>query len=70
MDEMRQTVETLIELDEPEALLTTLKRAAQRKPGERWQRLADALERAEASIENEQRPIAKPDDSEAEEGRT
>jgi hypothetical protein len=69
MDEMRQTVETLIELDEPEALLTTLKRAAQRQKGERWQRLADALERAEASIENEQRPAPMhnppPGDSEA-----
>jgi hypothetical protein len=66
MEQMRETVQHLIDLDEPEALLTALKRAAQRKPGERWQKLADALERAEAAIENEQRPQATPpSDSEA-----
>jgi hypothetical protein len=69
MNELQATVETLIELEEPEALLTTLKRAAQRKPGPRWQRLADALERAEASIENEQKPKAPAaGDDEAETG--
>jgi hypothetical protein len=58
MEQMRETVQHLIDLDEPEALLTALKRAAQRKPGERWQKLADVLERAEAAIENEQQPGA------------
>ena len=36
MDEMQMTVETLIEMDEPEALLETLRRHAGRK-GNRWQ---------------------------------
>jgi hypothetical protein len=56
MELMQETIETLIELDEPEALLTTLKRAAQKQKGERWQKLARALERAEATIENENEP--------------
>ena len=43
MNELRETVETLIELDEPEALLETLRRAAGRKKGERWQTLARVL---------------------------
>jgi hypothetical protein len=56
MEQMQETVETLIDLDEPEALLETLKRAAQRKRGPRWQKLADALGRAQAAMENEQSP--------------
>jgi hypothetical protein len=56
MDEMKETVETLIDLDEPEALLTTLKRAAARQKGERWKRLADALAVAEASLADQQEP--------------
>jgi hypothetical protein len=43
MDELQMTVETLIDLDEPEALLETLKRAAAKKKGERWGKLALAL---------------------------
>jgi hypothetical protein len=42
-----KTVETLIELDEPEALLSTLQRAAARKEGERCAWLALALSTAE-----------------------
>jgi hypothetical protein len=53
MDELQETVETLIELDEPEALLATLRRAADRKKGERWQRLARALSQAETSLDKE-----------------
>jgi hypothetical protein len=51
MNEMQETVETLIDLDEPEALLTTLKRAAQKQKGARWQQLANVLEEAEASLD-------------------
>jgi predicted component of type VI protein secretion system len=43
MDELKETVETLIDLDEPEALLETLKRAAERQKGVQWARLAQAL---------------------------
>ena len=51
MDELQETVETLIDLDEPEAILPTLRRAAARKKGLRWQRLAQVLGEAEASLE-------------------
>jgi uncharacterized protein YceH (UPF0502 family) len=50
MDELKATVDTLVELDEPEALLTTLKRAAQRKPGPRWAKLAQVLAQAEDEL--------------------
>jgi hypothetical protein len=50
MDELQETVETLIDLDEPEALLETLKRAAAKKPGERWRKLAKVLSEAEANL--------------------
>ena len=53
MDELKETVETLIELDEPEALLSTLRRAAQRQKGARWQLLARVLAQAEASMDRE-----------------
>ena len=36
IDELQETVETLIELDEPEAILPTLRRAAERQKGVRW----------------------------------
>jgi len=61
MDELQETVETLIDLDEPEALLATLSRAAARKKGERWQRLARALHRAEASVDWKLDADPKPD---------
>ena len=51
--EMQATVETLIKLDEPEALLATLRHAASRKSGERWQRLTTALLNAEKELEDE-----------------
>jgi hypothetical protein len=51
MDEMRETVETLIDLDEPEALLETLKRAAARQKGVRWSKLALALTFAQDKLE-------------------
>jgi hypothetical protein len=50
MDELKETVDTLIDLDEPEALLETLKRAAQRKKGDRWAKLAEALGCAQAKL--------------------
>jgi hypothetical protein len=52
MDELQETVETLIELDELEALLATLQRAARRKKGERWQELAKLLGEAEVKFLN------------------
>jgi transcriptional regulator with XRE-family HTH domain len=51
MDELQMTVETLIDLDEPEAILPTLRRAARRRKGERWQALARALVGAEAELD-------------------
>jgi len=53
MDELKETVETLIELDEPEAMLSTIRRAAERQKGERWRRVALALAQAQASIDKE-----------------
>jgi hypothetical protein len=47
IDELELTVETLIELDEPEALLETLKRAAALRKGARWAKLAEALSTAQ-----------------------
>jgi len=44
------TVETLIHMDEPEALLATLQRQAKRKPGERWRALARVLGEAEEQL--------------------
>jgi hypothetical protein len=52
MDELKATVETLIEIDEPEALLATLRRTAERRGGHRWERLAKALKDAETSLED------------------
>jgi hypothetical protein len=52
-EELQLTVDTLIELDEPEALLETLQRAASRKKGERWQKLAGALALAEQVMTSE-----------------
>ena len=50
MDELQETVQTLIELDEPEALLATLQRAAARKKGRRWDNLALALTYAQDKL--------------------
>jgi hypothetical protein len=50
MDELQMTVETLIDLDEPEALLATLQRAAARQKGERWDKLALALTYAQDKL--------------------
>lgn len=51
MDELQETVETMIELDEPEALLSTLRKAADRKKGVRWRRLANVLGDAEIALD-------------------
>jgi hypothetical protein len=58
MDELQETVETLIELNEPETILPTLRRAAERQKGVRWQRLALVL--GEAEIKLDQLNNAKP----------
>jgi hypothetical protein len=50
MDELQETVETLIELDEPEAMLATIKRAAERQKGLRWEALAKVLGEAEEQL--------------------
>jgi uncharacterized protein YceH (UPF0502 family) len=47
IDELELTVETLIELDEPEAMLATLTRVARLRKGARWAKLAEALSQAE-----------------------
>lgn len=41
-----RTVETLIDLDEPEALLETLRRAAAKQKGKRWLALTSVLDEA------------------------
>ena len=59
MDELQETVETLIDLDEPEAILPTLRLAAERQKGKRWQALAHVL--GEAEIKLDQLLNAKPE---------
>ena len=55
---LKTTVETLIDLDEPEAILPTLRLAAERQKGKRWQALAHVL--GEAEIKLDQLLNAKP----------
>jgi hypothetical protein len=50
MDELKETVETLIDLDEPEAMLATIRDAATRRKGERWRVVAQALTEALATV--------------------
>ena len=63
MNELRETIETIIELDEPEALLRTLRDAVDRKKGERWHALAKVL--GDAEIQLDQLLEAKPEDKPA-----
>jgi hypothetical protein len=58
MDELQATVDTLIDLDEPEALLATLQRAAARRKGERWDKLALALTYAQDKLAEWGKPAA------------
>jgi hypothetical protein len=58
MDELQDTVETIMDLDEPETILPTLRRAAERRKGVRWQRLAAVL--GEAEVHLDQLTNAKP----------
>jgi len=52
IDELnKETVETLIELNEPEALLSTIGRAAARQKGRRWEALAHVLREAEVQLD-------------------
>ena len=51
MDELQMTVETLVELDEPEALLSTLRRHAARMKDRRWRALATVLGEAEIQLD-------------------
>jgi hypothetical protein len=51
MDELQETVDTLIDLDEPEALLSTLRKAAKRRKGRRWEALASVLDEADWKLD-------------------
>jgi len=53
-----KTMETLIEMDEPEALVATMRRTAEHKKGERWQALADELLKVEIALNARQQPDA------------
>jgi hypothetical protein len=66
MDELKETVETLIEMDEPEAMLATLQRAARRRQGERWQALADELNKVEVALNYRSQPARARGDSQPE----
>jgi hypothetical protein len=63
-EELRLQAETLLDLDEPEALLASLKRAATRKAAtlagspeaKRWQDAATALERAQCDLNRAGQP--------------
>lgn len=59
MDDLQMTVATLIELDEPEALLSTLRYAATRQKGERWHALAEELLKVEIALNARQQPDAQ-----------
>jgi hypothetical protein len=50
-DPLQRTVDTLIAMDEPEALLETIRRWAQRKSGPRWKALSRVLEEASLQLE-------------------
>jgi hypothetical protein len=60
MDELQETVETLIDLDEPEAMLSTIRRAAERQKGARWKKVAEALAQAQAMVDGPE-PKAEPE---------
>ena len=51
MNELKETIDTIIELDEPEALLRTLRDAADRKKGKRWQALSSVFDEAEWKLD-------------------
>jgi hypothetical protein len=50
-DTTQRTVDTLIAMNEPEALLATIRREAKRKSGVRWARLAQVLAYAEDKLD-------------------
>jgi hypothetical protein len=58
MDELQETIETIFDMDEPETILPTLRKAAERRKGVRWQRLAAVL--GEAEVQLDQLTNAKP----------
>jgi len=51
MDLSDKTVEMLVDLDEPEALLEAVRRAAGRKQGKRWLALSHVLDDASMKLE-------------------
>jgi hypothetical protein len=58
MNELQETIDTIIEMDEPETILPTLRRAAERQKGKRWAMLAHVL--GEAEVKLDQLTNAKP----------
>jgi hypothetical protein len=51
MELKQKTVETLLDMDEPEALLRLIRREAERKSGPGWQVLARVLGDAEVRLD-------------------
>ena len=51
MDELQETIETILDMDEPETILPTLRRAAERQSGPRWKALAYVLGCAEKQLD-------------------
>ena len=51
MELKNKTVETLIDMDEPEALLSLLRREAAKQKGKRWETLAAVLGEAEVKLD-------------------
>jgi hypothetical protein len=51
MELKQRTVETLLDMDEPEALLRLIRREAERKSGPGWQALAKVLGDAEVQLD-------------------
>jgi hypothetical protein len=51
MDELQETVQTILDMNEPETILPTLRRAAERRKGPRWQALAYVLGCAETQLD-------------------
>ena len=60
-DPEQRTVDTLILMDEPEAMLATIRRIAERQSGPRWARLAQVLAYAEDKLDELNAKPAGPD---------
>ena len=58
---LQNTVDTIIDLDEPEQIIPTLRKAAERRRGVRWARLAQVLAYAEDKLDELNGKPAGPD---------